>query len=220
MAHSHEPVRLPGGHPRAGSATRTPSREARRGPAARDGLRIPTTKGGARGPRRARHGRGGGAGSMRAPRTSAAPLLPARRRPRRRGGCAVNRRLRSRAWFDDPEHIDNTALYLERMLNYGLTLERAPVRPADHRDRADRLRHNAVQPAPSRARDPCPRRDPRGRRYPARVPDPSDPGDVQAPDGDALPQPAVSLPRRDPLRLSTRRRRADDRLRQDDARRS
>jgi xylonate dehydratase len=35
----------------------------------------------------------------------------------------VSERLRSRAWFDDPEHIDNTSLYLERMLNYGLTLD-------------------------------------------------------------------------------------------------
>lgn len=31
--------------------------------------------------------------------------------------------LRSRAWFDDWEHIDNMSLYLERMLNYGLTLD-------------------------------------------------------------------------------------------------
>jgi dihydroxy-acid dehydratase len=31
--------------------------------------------------------------------------------------------LRSRAWFDNPDNIDNTALYLERMLNYGLTLD-------------------------------------------------------------------------------------------------
>jgi dihydroxy-acid dehydratase len=35
----------------------------------------------------------------------------------------VSGRLRSRAWFDDPDHIDNTSLYLERMLNYGLTLD-------------------------------------------------------------------------------------------------
>ncbi len=33
------------------------------------------------------------------------------------------RKLRSRAWFDDPEHPDNTALYLERYLNFGLTRE-------------------------------------------------------------------------------------------------
>jgi len=33
------------------------------------------------------------------------------------------RRLRSRAWFDDPDNTDMTALYLERYLNFGLTLE-------------------------------------------------------------------------------------------------
>ena len=31
--------------------------------------------------------------------------------------------LRSRAWFDNPSNPDMTALYLERYLNYGLTLE-------------------------------------------------------------------------------------------------
>ncbi|MFT4254940.1 MAG: IlvD/Edd family dehydratase [Caulobacter sp.] len=31
--------------------------------------------------------------------------------------------LRSRAWFDNPDNVDMTALYLERYLNYGLTLE-------------------------------------------------------------------------------------------------
>jgi len=34
-----------------------------------------------------------------------------------------NRKLRSRAWFDNPDSIDMTALYLERYLNYGLSLE-------------------------------------------------------------------------------------------------
>ncbi|HEX7761502.1 MAG TPA: xylonate dehydratase XylD [Caulobacteraceae bacterium] len=33
------------------------------------------------------------------------------------------RRFRSRDWFDDPDHIDMTALYLERFMNYGITLE-------------------------------------------------------------------------------------------------
>jgi dihydroxy-acid dehydratase len=33
------------------------------------------------------------------------------------------RALRSRAWFDNPDNIDMTALYLERYLNYGLSLE-------------------------------------------------------------------------------------------------
>ena len=32
-------------------------------------------------------------------------------------------RLRSQAWFDNPDNIDMTALYLERYLNYGLTRE-------------------------------------------------------------------------------------------------
>jgi dihydroxy-acid dehydratase len=32
-------------------------------------------------------------------------------------------RLRSRAWFDNPKNIDMTALYLERYLNFGLSLE-------------------------------------------------------------------------------------------------
>ncbi|KAK0351523.1 hypothetical protein LTR94_024661, partial [Friedmanniomyces endolithicus] len=32
-------------------------------------------------------------------------------------------KLRSRAWFDNPDNPDMTALYLERYLNYGLTLE-------------------------------------------------------------------------------------------------
>ena len=31
------------------------------------------------------------------------------------------RRFRSRDWFDDPERIDQTALYLERFMNYGVT---------------------------------------------------------------------------------------------------
>src|SRR5690349_12065730 len=31
--------------------------------------------------------------------------------------------LRSRAWFDNPANADMTALYLERTMNYGLTLE-------------------------------------------------------------------------------------------------
>jgi len=34
-----------------------------------------------------------------------------------------DRKLRSRAWFDNPANIDMTALYLERYLNYGLSLE-------------------------------------------------------------------------------------------------
>lgn len=32
-------------------------------------------------------------------------------------------RLRSRAWFDDPSDPGMTAIYLERYLNYGMTLD-------------------------------------------------------------------------------------------------
>jgi len=32
-------------------------------------------------------------------------------------------RLRSQDWFDQPDHPDHTAIYLERYLNYGLTAE-------------------------------------------------------------------------------------------------
>lgn len=35
----------------------------------------------------------------------------------------AGRKLRSRAWFDNPANIDMTALYLERYLNFGLSLE-------------------------------------------------------------------------------------------------
>lgn len=35
----------------------------------------------------------------------------------------TSRKLRSRAWFDNPENPDMTALYLERYLNYGLSRE-------------------------------------------------------------------------------------------------
>ncbi len=31
--------------------------------------------------------------------------------------------LRSKAWFDNPENADMTALYLERTMNFGLTLD-------------------------------------------------------------------------------------------------
>jgi len=35
----------------------------------------------------------------------------------------MTKQLRSRAWFDNPAHPDMTALYLERYLNYGLSIE-------------------------------------------------------------------------------------------------
>ncbi len=39
------------------------------------------------------------------------------------GGSGKRPRLRSRAWFDNPDNPGMTALYLERMMNFGLTLE-------------------------------------------------------------------------------------------------
>ncbi len=38
-------------------------------------------------------------------------------------GGAPGKRLRSRAWFDNPDNPDMTALYLERYLNFGLSRE-------------------------------------------------------------------------------------------------
>src|SRR3954470_10946746 len=35
----------------------------------------------------------------------------------------TSRRLRSQDWFDNPDHIDMAALYLERFMNYGITPE-------------------------------------------------------------------------------------------------
>jgi len=39
------------------------------------------------------------------------------------GSATRTQRLRSRAWFDDPTNADMTALYLERYMNFGLSLE-------------------------------------------------------------------------------------------------
>ena len=36
---------------------------------------------------------------------------------------SIPRKLRSRAWFDDPSNADMTALYLERYMNFGISLE-------------------------------------------------------------------------------------------------
>jgi len=40
-----------------------------------------------------------------------------------KGENAQGKKLRSRAWFDNPENPDMTALYLERYLNYGISRE-------------------------------------------------------------------------------------------------
>ena len=36
---------------------------------------------------------------------------------------STGRTLRSRAWFDNPANADMTALYLERTMNFGLSLD-------------------------------------------------------------------------------------------------
>ena len=94
----------------------------------------------------------------------------------------------------------------------------AAVRQAADRHRADRLRPVALQPPSPRACQACPRGHRGSRRRAVRVSLPSDPGDRQAPDRRARPQPRLSQPGRGALRLSARRRRADHRLRQDHAR--
>ena len=49
------------------------------------------------------------------------------------------RELRSRAWFDNPQNPDLTALYLEKYLNYGLSLEEF------HSDLAPRSRRRPIR---------------------------------------------------------------------------
>ena len=39
-----------------------------------------------------------------------------------------NRKLRSQAWFNNPENPGMTALYIERYLNFGLTREETAIR--------------------------------------------------------------------------------------------
>lgn len=38
-------------------------------------------------------------------------------------GNRPKRRIRHQDWFDNPDHLDITALYLERFMNYGMTPE-------------------------------------------------------------------------------------------------
>jgi dihydroxy-acid dehydratase len=40
-----------------------------------------------------------------------------------KSAAPARRRFRSRDWFDDPNHLDMVALYLERFMNYGLTAD-------------------------------------------------------------------------------------------------
>ena len=131
--------------------------------------------------------------------------------------AAQIKRLRSRQWFDNPDNPDMTALYLERYMNYGLTREELSLRQAHHRHRPVGLRPLPLQPPPPGPGTPRARGHPRGRRRRLRISGASDPGDGQAPHRLARPQPRLPGSRGDSLRLSHRRRRAHDGLRQDHA---
>jgi len=101
------------------------------------------------------------------------------------------RRFRSSDWFDDPERIDQTALYLERFMNYGITPEElragrpiigiaqtgSDLNPCNriHLELARRVRDGA----------PGPRRDPRCRRHRPRVPGVLDLRELSPPHGRA-----------------------------------
>ena len=75
------------------------------------------------------------------------------------------RRLRSRAWFDNPANIDMTALYLERYLNFGLSLEELQSGKPIIGIAQTGSRPLALQPPPPRARRARARGHPRGRRH-------------------------------------------------------
>ena len=130
---------------------------------------------------------------------------------------AGERRLRSRRWFDDPHDPGMTALYIERYMNYGLTREEIqsgkPIIGIAQTgsDLAPCNRHHLQLAERVRAGHP------RRRRHSDRVSPPPHPGDRQAADRRARPQPRLSRPGRGAARLPDRRRGAHHRLRQDDA---
>ena len=68
----------------------------------------------------------------------------------KKGADGKQRRLRSRDWFDAPGDPTMAALYLERYLNFGLTLaelhSNRPIidRTSGHRDCAKRQRSLAL----------------------------------------------------------------------------
>ncbi len=136
----------------------------------------------------------------------------------KKGANGKQRRLRSRDWFDAPGDPTMAALYPRALPELRTDAGRASQQPADHRHRPDRQRPLALQPPSPAAGRARARRHPRRRRHPDRVPGPSHPGDRQAADGGARPQPRLSQPGREPVRLFLRRRRADHGLRQDHAR--
>ena len=133
-------------------------------------------------------------------------------------GSGAAQRLRSRAWFDNPDNPDMTALYLERYMNFGLTREElqsgkpiigiaqtgSDLSPCNrhHLVLAERVREGIREAGGIAIEFPVHPIQETGKR----------------PTAGARPQPRLSRPGRDALRLSARRRGADHRLRQDHAR--
>src|SRR5690606_2036915 len=50
-------------------------------------------------------------------------ILPSEDNMTTEGKGVSDKKLRSRAWFDNPANADMTALYLERYMNFGLSRE-------------------------------------------------------------------------------------------------
>ena len=127
------------------------------------------------------------------------------------------RRFRSQDWFADHRRPDQTALYLERYANHAYTLGElrsgkpiigiaqtgSDLSPCNrhHLELAQRVRDGIIEAGGIPFEFPV---------HPIQETGP-------APDGGARPEPRLPRARRDPARLPDRRRRADHRLRQDDA---
>ena len=128
---------------------------------------------------------------------------------------AQQRRLRSQLWFDNPDNPGMTALYLERYLNYGLTRAELtsgkPIIGIAQTGSDLRPATAIISNSPSASARGI--RDAGGIAF--EFPVHPDPGDRQAADRGARPQPRLSRPGRGAVRLSARRRGADHRLRQD-----
>ena len=131
--------------------------------------------------------------------------------------AAQKKKLRSRQWFDNPDNPDMTALYLERYMNYGLTREElssgkpiigiaqsgSDLSPCNrhHLVLAHRVREGIREAGGVAFEFPVHPIQETGKRPTA-----------------ALDRNLAYLgPRRNPVRLSDRRRGADHRLRQDHA---
>ena len=130
---------------------------------------------------------------------------------------ARGQRLRSQLWFDNPDNPGMTALYLERYLNYGLTLgELTSGKPIigiaqTGSDLSPCNRHHLE--LAKRVRDGI--RDAGGIAFEFPMHPMQETG--KRPDRRARPQPCLSRAGRGALRLSARRRGAHHRLRQDHA---